>query len=266
MARDFDGTDDQLDVADANIWHSETAYTWLGHFWTDNNGINMTGFSKGNYGSDWSYILQFINGDASGGIRCFIASAINDPGNNYGDTAGSLIANGTWYHFAVVYNGAGAANADRLKVYLDTSISPGAATERSLTFGGTIASSLANSSTAFRVGTITGLGRFLNGRAADNRVYTAALTAEEIGQARRGALPRHDKVILWLPLFGTVSPEPDWSGANRHATVTGAVRIDHPPGISADWLRPQIKRATVAIAAPPGGATFPSWNWGGGGW
>jgi len=33
----------------------------------------------------------------------------------------------------------------------------------------------------------------------------------------------------YWPLWGTTTVEPDWSGQNKHGTVTGATRFDHPP-------------------------------------
>ena len=92
--------------------------------------------------------------------------------------------------------------------------------------------------------------RFWNGGLAHVAVWNIALSAAEIEMHRRGFLPRANSLVGYWPLFGTVSPEPDWSGNNNHGTLTGTTQIDHPPGISAIWLAPHPRLSQVAAETP----------------
>ena len=104
-----------------------------------------------------------------------------------------------------------------------------------------------------RIGSRSDATRFWDGGLAHLAVWNIALSAVEIEMHRRGLLPRLNSLVGYWGLFGTVSPEPDWSGNNNHGTLTGTARIDHPPGISAVWLAPHPRLSQVAAAAVAAG-------------
>lgn len=60
-----------------------------------------------------------------------------------------------------------------------------------------------------------------------------ALTTGNAKAFATGAAPPHlvapDNLILYPPLFGTDSPEPDYSGKKQSATLTGTSWAAHPP-------------------------------------
>ena len=79
-----------------------------------------------------------------------------------------------WYHVAFVYDGDGATNPDRLKIYVDGE-------EKTLSFMGTIPSLLQNSSASVKIGKFGGtLDRYFNGTIDDVRIYNRALSEAEI--------------------------------------------------------------------------------------
>ena len=154
----------------------------------------------------------------------------------------SAVSTGTWAHLAMTFS-----NADDLGVWFNGT------REATTVLAG---DSFDYTNPNFRVSPTTGTvgdgettRSRLDGSVADVRVWNTVLTAPEIQAVMRGAIIRPQQLLLWLPLWGVTSPEPDWSGANAHGTVTEAVRDDHPPGISAIWLAPHPRLVQVAEAA-----------------
>lgn len=78
-----------------------------------------------------------------------------------------------WKHIVVIYNGAGAVNADRLKMYEG-------GMEKVLGFAGTIPASLPDDAQALSVGAFVGGGSALTGRMGHIGVVHRVITAAEI--------------------------------------------------------------------------------------
>ncbi|HEU4839210.1 MAG TPA: LamG-like jellyroll fold domain-containing protein [Micavibrio sp.] len=112
----------------------------------------------------------------------FVAEAPVDAGNNYFETSNLDLSAGTWTNITFVYDGAGAGNADRLKVYKDGVQVAGS-------FGGTIPATLHDTNESIAIGrTITNnpaFSDYLDGKFDDVRIYNSALTAAEVGQITR---------------------------------------------------------------------------------
>lgn len=128
-----------------------------------------------------------------------------------------------WHHWAFVYDGGGAANADRLKIYLD-------AANQSLTFNGTIPASMGNATTGV---VFTGFDDvnnvYLDGTVALRRIWTAALSAAEVAQEMHSYRPaRTSGLILWSPYDDGTNAR-DYSGNGNHGTATGARQAQGPP-------------------------------------
>jgi hypothetical protein len=93
--------------------------------------------------------------------------------------------------------------------------------------------------------------QFFNGMIAEACVWSVGLTDDEILMLANGAHPwaiHPLNIVGYWPVWGTVSPEPDWSGANNHMTLVGALAADHPPKISL-WQQPRRVLAVTAAAA-----------------
>ena len=100
-------------------------------------------------------------------------------------TSNPLATNDTWYYITIVFDGGGATNADRLKVYVNAS-------EETLTFVGTIPATLPNFSTPrnFLVGgNAYDLSRTVTGGMKDFGVFTSALDASEVSEAYNSGCP-----------------------------------------------------------------------------
>lgn len=144
-------------------------------------------------------------------------------GGNSGSTPASSQTNGVWEHWAFVYDGNGAANADRLKIYK-------AGVNQSLTFVGTIPASAADGGTEPIYAARDSRGSvFLNGRLAFIKLWTVALTAAEVAQevfSYRAV--RTADLVLAAPYDDGTNAN-DYSGARNHGTVVGALQSAGPP-------------------------------------
>jgi len=107
-------------------------------------------------------------------LRAFIKVNNSDGGVNRGVSSGTSLTTGTWHHVTVVYDGSGAANADRLKFYID-------GTAKTITFTGTIPAATIDSTGALNVGKFGGsLTRYLGGRADEPSFWSIALSADNV--------------------------------------------------------------------------------------
>lgn len=70
------------------------------------------------------------------------------------------------------------------------------------------------------------------GNISEFQVYNAILSPQQILLAMGGASPSSENLVLYLPLQGKASPEPDVSGGGRNGTVTGTTQGSNPPAIS----------------------------------
>lgn len=90
----------------------------------------------------------------------------------------------------------------------------------------------------------------LPGAVADAAIWNVILTATEAAALARGARPwtiRPANLLIVLPLFGLVGPEPDLSGNQHNGTLNGTAFTIGPPLMQFTPRRPQW----TEIAAPP---------------
>jgi hypothetical protein len=172
----FDGVDDYVDIADDPSLDMTTKLTVALWMKQPALAVNKALAAKWDYQTQgcWAFQTDNTNSDE---LMVFIATALGDNGSGgNGRTTGANMAAGSWYHVAFVYDGEGAANADRLRVYVDGQ-------EKTLSFAGTIPSFLQNSSASVKIGKFGGiLGRYFNGAMDDVRIYNRALNSDEIGE------------------------------------------------------------------------------------
>lgn len=239
MARNFDGSGDIIDVPGASNATIGTIAAWI-------KADTLPPSTERDI--CWTYYLaseseSFGTYDKALFLRSsgIVVAYVYD-GATKRVASTSAISTGTWYHIAMTFS-----NADDFRVWFN------GVNEATTVLAGDSFSyldpnfRLCGLTNTFDDGETT--RSRLDGSIADLHIWTVVLNAEEVTQAMRGAIVRPHQQILWLPLWGITSPEPDWSGSNAHGTLTGTVRDDHPPGISAVWLAPHPRQSQVVAAA-----------------
>lgn len=178
-----DGSGDYISVADydavdtgnkltLSYWvNPDTLQPTASHIvkWEETNAANN---------SSWG-----VRADPSGEeLYVFIAAGPPDGGDNFFATSNLNLTAGDWANITFVYDGAGATNADRLKVYKNGVQVAGA-------FNGTIPTSLNNTaediSFGRRIVDNPLYADYLDGRLDDIRLYNSALSAAEVAEISR---------------------------------------------------------------------------------
>lgn len=133
-----------------------------------------------NSGAQNSWGIRALNGDGAN-FFAFIAAG-GDSGNNYFATSNAALAAGSWARIGFVYDGSGAGNAARLKVYKG-------ATQLAGAFTGTIPAALNPTNEPVRVAfpliNNPAFAQPFDGLIDDVRVYNRALSAAEVSELDR---------------------------------------------------------------------------------
>jgi hypothetical protein len=132
-------------------------------------------FGKGNSGT--SRIFQGVK-DTSGNV---ISGISNNSVSGYGYTTDTPLSLNTWHSVVTVFDGAGASNADRLKIYVD-------GVQRVLTFVGTISTTTPDNARDLYLGLESESAiRYLSGDISSADFYNRALSASEVLDISQGS-------------------------------------------------------------------------------
>jgi len=232
MAIDFDAVDDVLVTGLTSHATLRTYAVWA---WRDGNGEGNLGriFDKRISGGTEVELFYFRSGNYQ----------YERLWTSLGTWTVTAPAVGAWNHLILTYDSGSTANDP--VVYLNGS---------SVTVTETVAPSgtLQTNTSGYHIGNRGAADRTWDGRICEFVVYDRILTAQEASILYLSgpyALPYN--LSGYWPLYGVQSPEPDFSGNNRHATVVGSpARIDHPPRIAV-WNKKRyaqsIKTAVSSI-------------------
>ena len=163
------------DEAAADFTTAFSVSCWIrGSGGFNNNQVVMT---KWTYATQGGWALAM---DGTDDLAFWVADALTDTGGNLGVTTGGLISSvTTFYHAVWVYDGGGAANADRAKIYIDN-------TAATLSFTGTIPTSLQNNTADLVVGRWPGLDRYWTGYLDECAVWSRALSSGDVSDLYNG--------------------------------------------------------------------------------
>lgn len=95
---------------------------------------------------------------------------------------------------------------------------------------------------------------YMSGRIAEAAVWNVALSDAEVRALARGIHPlrvRPGNLVFYAPLWGTSSPERDYTRGQRHLTVTGATVAAHPR-----VALPVLSPMATPASAPAAGTTL----------
>lgn len=218
MARSFDGINDVITITDAATFEVSTQMT-LGVFMKWNSvptGIEAICGKGRDTTNTYSY---FLGNSGLANSTTNLNFALYDGVSNPEAVASSFeFTSATWYNVVGTYNGSA------IRVIVDASTS--ASTNTTINPG--------NQTSSFFI------GRWPNGGGGDYSpvtvgelaLWNVVLSSSEIDAYSNGVSPnfiRRTALVLYLPLWGLASPEPDLSGNKNNGTVTGAVLADHAP-------------------------------------
>lgn len=210
MALDFDGSNDQVNYGDLAAFDGASALTIMCWHIFDALAANAVPLGKTTT-IEWQVV------SATGDWFCVF--------NAQTGKVIDVFDSQSLRHFATVYNGAGAANADRLKMYIN-------GVNQTVDFSGTtIPATTDVSANIFEVGGVAGV--FANEKVSHLKVWTAALTADEVAAEMWSYLPvRKTNLLIWSPFDDEVQAR-DYSGNGNHGTVVDApVQATGPAGVS----------------------------------
>ena len=180
--------------------------------------INSTAGFDGGFGTrasvgtsspGWATIQQ------TGPPRISFQGSGNFGGWNSGTTN---ITFGVWMHLAVYSNGPGNTGA----FYVNGSLNSTAGSMSAAVSGNCMLSA----------GLATSFNTYLDGTLADIAIWNTVLTPTEIGSLARGGRPggiRPANLLVWWPMDGQQSLEPDLSGKGNNGTLTGTAPGFNPP-------------------------------------
>ena len=253
MSRLFDDASSQyLNVATAAV--TTTPCTLACWFYADDANSNNYLLAVGD-GADFDYDLFAIR--AVGGVDDFIwATALAVGIGDQAKSTATYAAN-AWNHACGVFTSSTDRAAFLNGANKGTNATSVAPTGIVLTRIG--ASPVTSGGSPFQL---------MSGRIAEAAIWNVALTDAEVAALARGVSPlriRRASLQGYWPVYGTGSPEPDYSGTALHMTLTGTPAVaDHAPvmpswGLDLGWVG-------AFTAAAPGGATWPGWYQSRGGW
>lgn len=241
MAREFSGTSQVVFVQGAQGQLNDlTEFTWCAWVYKDTTSSDHRVMAKHSGVTGQGKNLYVDSLIVANGMRASINRATT---NASAVSSSNTVPLGQWRFVVLTYE-----STDGPRLYVGSKTSSVAEVSYSSRGAGSGAET-SDSGVELCLGARNNSGGSgLDGRLADARVYSRRLTVQEMESVKIGGHARG--LRGWWPLWGTQTTEPDWSGNNNHATVTGATKVDHPPGVSALWVRPESR---VQVAHTVGG-------------
>ena len=201
----FDGIDDFVNVGDVDALDGTSTLTiemWVN---IETWGTWNTFFSK-NDGDR----IQFQLWPTEGDLAVIVESPMSGHSGGYGYTQTQPVYTGEWFHLAMVYNGNGATDADRLKLYINGA-------QQTLAFlMPDVPTTTPNTDAPVLLGAETVANPFgFNGQMDEVRVWSTARTESEVQQFMNTTLTGNEAGLLMYFDFN----EGVAGGANGGVTV-----------------------------------------------
>ena len=210
----FDGADDYVDLGDVTELNNVATFTIEGWAKQTLNTAAENIFSKV-FDGDNDIRVRTAGGD--------LYVEVGNGSDSYGawTSYSSTITSGTWFHWAVVYDGGGGSDAARLKLYID-----GVATPITLTFTGTIpattSSSLSTNNAYFSSG-----ADFFDGSMDEVRIWDVARSGANINSYYNKIISgaTANLVASWRMDEGTGITAGDETSNSYDATISGCTWV-----------------------------------------
>lgn len=215
MARYFDGVDDYIEVPDSGVLDLVDNFTLMAWVWlyANTTTINLAIFDKGQYG----YALLYRTNNTISLATSWVALEV---------TSNVTIPLQQWVHVAAVKSGS------TPKLYFNGIDVTGSVSVQ--TYSATTAT--------LRIGRRqppSDETKYLKGYLADLRIYSRALSQQEIRAEMYRRTPAKQGLVFYLPLWEpSGSIVLDHSGNNNNGTVYGATYADDPPMLGGSMVTP----------------------------
>lgn len=168
------------DFAAADNGDKLTVSYWINPDTLAPTATHIEKWDENNVVTNNSWGIRTTNADGTQ-LFAFIADSI-DGGDNYFATTDANLTAGTWQLITMVYDGAGATNVDRLKMYKNGILLNG-------NYTGTIPVTLHNTGESIGIGRALindpAFAQYFDGRIDDMRIYNSALGANTVRELYR---------------------------------------------------------------------------------
>jgi hypothetical protein len=215
VARDFSASSDKIVVADYAAIHNLTQRTMS--VWAYFDAIGSGNFDRPLLTQGVSQSTKLSTPRAANDIKLEANRWATDGVWNW--SFGGIFMTGSWHHFLVTYDYGSLSNNPTL--YRDgATLSPGEVSP---------AGALSDEDGDFIIGNNAAGDRTIDGRLAEVAEWNRILTVEEMGRVFRGSPDMVPSgLVLYLPLLGLESPEPNLAQLDQPGTVTGTSQIAGP--------------------------------------
>ena len=208
----LDGVDDFVDCGNITSLNNVNAFTTSA--WFKQNSIDVFAFLFGSYvtAGNWLGVYTFTDGNL---YVHFKSSGVDAYG--YFDYS-SVVSASAWFNLAIVFDGSGASNSDRLKVYVNGS-------NQSLSFTGTIPTSTVSGANDFEIARLNTYTQVWNGSQDEVSIFNTALTQTNINTIYGSGVPNDlaslSPVHWWRCGDGDTSPTlTDNGSGGNNGTMT----------------------------------------------
>jgi hypothetical protein len=209
----FDGTTDYVNVGEMAAVKNQSGLT-ISAWVNPTTFSNWSGLvAQRNSTSDYTPAIELLSGAPDYGGNTALFARVNTATDSYGYTSAGALSAGSWQYVTMVFDGSGATNSDRLKIYVDGQ-------NKTLTFSGTIPATTNSPAGNLNIGAIdySSYAYVFDGLIDDVAVYNRAITQTEVTNI----------YTKRLAYFNSLAAE----GSGQTITVTTAATEDNPTS----WL------------------------------
>lgn len=236
MAREFDGTNDNVDFGDINPFTS-TDISFSMWVYLDNFDSDMILIAKMNRGSNSLRSFNLRVRGTNESLQFFTHDGTNQ---NFHESNNNTISSGVWTHVVCTYDD----SADSCDFYVDGSLLGKQKTSTLPEIQDT------TTSITFGMTEDTGSVDDLDGRLAEAGIWLREITTGEINSLADGYAPNFfmNNLLFYSPLSGRYASEIDLIGGNT-GSITGATYVEHPRIIYPNYQSLSPLQITQPIAA-----------------
>ena len=177
----LNGQDQSINCGNIPALISSSNFTISG--WFTQTTLNQTRILFGTRGGNTDTVGIYTYTDG------FMYIDVKNGSASYGKfDYSTVISADTWFHLAMVFDGSGSANADKLKLYINNS-------EVTLTYNSTIPASTSSTALDFKLGIVEGLNDEWLGKISQVAIFDYTLSTNQISYLYNSGTPANPMAI-----------------------------------------------------------------------